>query len=121
MSARQPIEDIEASLLAATKSALGPSQSHMGRVICAVQLTLTTDGSAGVGAAGRRGTSQLRSKFDLAGESAAGAKRPYDTSTRPESPPGPLSLFRNQVIGLDRCISVDRQKVISTMTKSIVE
>jgi hypothetical protein len=48
MGARQPIEDLEASLLAATKSALGPSQLHMGRVhmgreTCAVPLTLTTD------------------------------------------------------------------------------
>jgi hypothetical protein len=74
MSARQPIEDIEASLLAATKSALGPSQSHMGRVTCAVPLTLTTDNGQQESVRPGRGAgpSQLRSKFDLAGESAAG-------------------------------------------------
>src|ERR1700723_1548089 len=43
VGANKSIEDIEVSLLAATKSALGASQSHMGRVTCAVPLTLTAD------------------------------------------------------------------------------
>ena len=62
MSARQPIEDIEASLLAATKSALGASQSHMGRVTRAVLLTLTADNGQqkSVRPGGDAGPSQLR-------------------------------------------------------------
>jgi hypothetical protein len=96
MGARQPIEDIEASLLAATKSALGPSQSHMGWVTCAVPLTLTTDNGQqeSVRPGGGAGPRQLRSKADLAGESAAGAKRslwmsrlPPANATQPEQLP----------------------------------
>jgi putative transposase len=62
MGANKPIEDIEATLLAATKSAFGASQSHMGRVTCAVPLTLTADNGRqkSVRPGGDAGTSQLR-------------------------------------------------------------
>jgi len=62
MGANKPIEDIEATLLAATKSALGASQSHMRRVTCPVPLTLTADDSQqkSVRPGGDAGTSQLR-------------------------------------------------------------
>jgi len=63
MGANKSIEDTEASLLAATKSALGASQSHMGRVTCAVPLTLTADNGQqkSVWPGGDAGPSLLRS------------------------------------------------------------
>jgi hypothetical protein len=77
---------IELVLLERTSVIIGvPPSFNFDRVTCAVPLTLTTDNGQqeSVRPGGGAGPSQLRSKFDLAGESAAGAKRPFIRKQHP--------------------------------------